>query len=224
MRKTLEKKFRNCSEEIFYNYWENREFIPKGELPAPDSYYFILEWQAPCSNRPDALITYGKDIFFAAGYIKYQALAQVGMHILLTDEQYDDFYESVSGAPLMDIDEILKISKKNRVIWVKVNAQISIIKEICDKIFFEKDRSKQEELLRKAVKLFNEYFGDPEFRKATGYGAHLTIHKGIKNAKDDFLRRLKRFILGVPEMELFEKDIWNDADAKNMDRLLNLIV
>lgn len=140
MRKTLEKRYKNCSEEFFYNYWENKEFTPKVELPAPDSYYFILDWAAPFSNRPDTLITYGKDVFFAAGYIKYLALGLVGMHALLTDEQYDDFYEGVSGAPMMDVDEILEKGKRKNLITWKVKAQIIAIKRICEQVFLKKTR------------------------------------------------------------------------------------
>lgn len=220
----LDGGFENCSEEFFYDYWENREFTPKDELPTPDSYYFIFDWQAPFTKRPDALITYGTDIFFAAGYIKYLALAQIGMYALLTDEQYDDFYESISGFSLMDIDEILENGKRKSFIAWKVRDQIIEIKEICEKIFFEIDRDKQNELLSSAVELFNKYFGDRVFRKVTGYGTRLTIHLGVKNAKDDFLRRLQRFILDVPVMELFEKEHWTDADAKNVVKLINLIV
>ena len=224
MRKTIEKRFRKCSEEFFYNYWENREFTPKGELPTPDSYYFIFDWPGPFLSRPDTLVTYGKDIFFAAGYIKYLALGQIGMYSLLTDKQYDDFYEKVSGAPMMDIDEILEKGERKILITWKVKAQIIAIKKTCEQIFFEEDRTKQDELLRRAVELFNEYFGNPTFKRVTGYGAHLAIHCGIKNAKADLLRLLRRFVLSAPAMELFEKEQWTDADANNMARLLNLIV
>lgn len=217
----------NRQTEQFYDFWAKRDPSFSQDVPKPDSLYFFARCTALAPDMPVTIPAYCQSVQYAAGYIKYMFLGWVGMYSLLTDEQYDNFYEKGSFedgvATLMDINEIIKSGKRKTAITDDIKKKFLEIINICDSVFETEDKKSCIEKLCNAVKLCNRYFYNERFEKEIGYVFYINFFDGISKAEC----YLKPYMINPHYhnvSKLISEEEWDESQTQYMDEFIASII
>lgn len=206
----------NFSEYSLYDYWKKKEIDAfQGEL-SPDSMFLLTTGCAPlpCCYSYNKF-SYFNDFKFGAGYLKYVVLGSMANNLLLNDN--DECLE------LPNIDEVLEICIRNNNDKYNVIDKIKHIVEICDRVFCENEKEKQEEYLKKASQKFNEFF-EFEIQNVSGWNYTFDIYSGSDGVKDKFLSFFAYSKLLPQIKEILSKKNWSTEDKRIIKNAVDYII